>query len=279
MSMSDFLAKAEKEFLYGGHLFAFGSAGVIFSTSIIGGFNADAGFLILIYFIYYLIYLYDHSVGADSDVITNPIRAEYLKDKIKKEKYIFILSCFIIGIILVLKRSLFIFIASILTLGLGVLYGRIFKNITKIIIAFKNFFVAAFWAIIVIYASLCHGFGVSSAVGLLSLFVFVRMLAVQIFFDIRDVEGDSMKKLRTIPVVWGKENAVKIIYILNIISIFVLLFAIGIGCWNSGLILLSLSLLYNIYYLKKYKKGDGTCYLWAAAEPIIWSFLVMLSNI
>jgi 4-hydroxybenzoate polyprenyltransferase len=270
--------KLRKEFLYGGHIFAFGSAGVILSTALIGAFRPDYVFLALIYFIYYLIYLYDHSSGAELDAVTNPVRAAYLKSKAQQEKSVFAASALIIAAILLYKHDAFVALSSVLTLVLGVMYGKYFKGITMKVVAFKNYFVAAFWGIIVVYAAICHGVAISSAIWLFALFVFLRMLSIQAFFDIRDTEGDKMKKLRTFPVAYGRDNTVKIIYFLSLSSILLVFAAVWAGYWQARYAVLALSFFYGVFYLRKYQRGDDSSYLWAAGEFLLWTALVLLAN-
>jgi len=279
LDIKKIFAFAKNEFIYGGHLFAFAASGVILSTGIIGKFEVDPVFLILIYFIYYLIYLYDHSSGADADAMTNPIRAEYLKGKIEKEKYVFAISFLVIAAILFYKNSTFITVASILTLALGMLYGKFFKNITVRLVAFKNFFVAAFWGIIVLYAALCHGATLGYSIFSFSIFVFVKMLAIQAFFDIRDTEGDRLKKLLTFSVVYGPEKTIKIIRFLAILSCAIILGAVYAGYWKTSFVLLILSSVYSMVYIGKYYNKNSYCYLWAAGELLVWTFLILLANL
>jgi 4-hydroxybenzoate polyprenyltransferase len=279
MKKESLVGKAKKEFLYGGHIFAFGAAGVIYATAMIGGFRINYLFLVLIYFIYYLIYLYDHSSGAEMDAVTNPVRAEYLKSKVKREKYVFGASALIIIVVLLYKNNLFITISSILTLALGMMYGKYFKDITTRIVAFKNYFVASFWGIIVLYAAICHGVEINSAIWIFAAFVFIRMLSIQAFFDIRDTEGDKMKRLKTFPAVYGRENTIKIIYFLSTLSIILVFWAVVSGYWAARYAFLAASFVYGMLYIKKYRAGDNSCYLWAAGEFILWALLVLLANV
>lgn len=279
MKTQELLGVVRKEFLYGGHIFAAGAAGVVLSTALIGGFKPDAEFLVLIYLIYYIIYLNDHVAGAEQDAINNPVRSAYLKDKARRGTLLMAGAAFLSGYLIMEKGSLFVAAASLLTLILGVLYGRCFKGITKSVTAFKNYFVAAFWGIIVIYAAVCHGAPISAAVLVFSLYTFLRMLAIQAFFDVRDIKGDAEEKLKTYPVVWGVPKTLRFISVLNGFSVFLILVSTLKGYVPAAYLILILSVAYGASYIERYRRGDQSAYLWAAGEFLFWTMLVLIANV
>lgn len=271
-------SRVEEEFLYGGHIFALGSACIAASTIIILKTELNLGILLLFYLIFYIIYLYDHFKGVESDALTNSKRTAYLSGRAGNRLIVFRIMFSLVFFILVLSGDTKVFILGALILVMGISYGIFFKNITKKIFAFKNFFVALVWSILIFYALLCVREPYVFLVGLFAWFVFVRMLSIQIFFDIRDIEGDKIKHLLTVPVVMGERKAVELIYSIDLFMTISLLAVYSIPFYRNEIeIFFLLILVYRFFYMKKYFEKDQSCFLWAAGEPIVWFIIVIIS--
>lgn len=268
-----------KEFIFGGHLFALGATCVVAMCSLLFGLPIGLDLLLVTYLIFYPIYLYDYTQGATDDVLTNSARANYLSGN--KKAYFVIAGSFAVLTMLFIHFSNSItMLLGFAVLVLGLLYSSYFKKLTKKIIAFKNFFVSAVWALLVLFFFFYYSVPITAAALIMAGFVFTRMVAIQILFDVRDVDGDRKNGLLTIPVVMGNHKEFGLLKCLNIASIALLSFAV----YFHILPLISLSfvpvMFYAFSYIRKVKSSmnNYACYLLAAVEPIVWFSVVFFGS-
>ena len=268
-----------KEFIFGGHLFALGATCVVAMCSLLFGLPIGLDLLLVTYLIFYPIYLYDYTQGANDDVLTNSARANYLSGN--KKAYFVIAGSFAVLTMLFIHFSNSItMLLGFAVLVLGLLYSSYFKKLTKKIIAFKNLFVSAVWALLVLFFFFYYSVPITAAALIMAGFVFTRMVAIQILFDVRDVDGDRKNGLLTIPVVMGNHKEFGLLKCLNIASIALLSFAV----YFHILPLISLSfvpvMFYAFSYIRKVKSSmnNYACYLLAAVEPIVWFSVVFFGS-
>lgn len=268
-----------KEVIFGGHLFALGAVCVVAMCSLVFGLPIGSDLLVVTYMIFYPIYLYDYTKGASDDLLTNSVRATYLSGN--KKTYVVIAVSFMVLTILFMhySNSITMFMGFIVLI-LGLLYSSCFKQLTKKIIAFKNFFVSMVWALLVLFFFFYYSIPITSEALIMAGFVFTRMIAIQILFDVRDVEGDRKSGLLTIPVVLANHKEFRLLKCLNIASIILLV----ISVYLDLLPLITLSfvpvMFYAFSYIKKVRisMNNYACYLLAAVEPIIWFSAVFFGS-
>ncbi len=260
-----------KEFIFGGHLFALGAACVVAMCSLLFDLPIGLDLLVVVYLIFYPIYLYDYTQGVTDDLLTNSARARYLSGS--KKTYIVVGGSFAALTMLFthFSNSMTMFLGFII-LVLGLLYSSYFKQLTKKIIGFKNFFVSSVWALLVLFFFYYYSIPITNAALIIAGFVFTRMIAIQILFDVRDIEGDRKNGLLTIPVVLGNHKGFELLKGLNFASIVLLVISVYFGL----LPFISLSFVPIMFYASNYIKrvrgsmNNYAYYLLAALEPIIW---------
>jgi len=278
--IKSFLNSAGKEFIYGGHLFALNAVSIILMSAILLNIPVTWDILLSVYLIFYSIYSYDHFNGAKkNDYLTNLERALYLKDK---RKIPLLISGSILTSVLILLyfSNILILFFSLVILFLGLFYGSYFKKITRKIIAFKDFFVSFVWMILVFFLVCYYSYPLTLGVFLLASFIFLKMLIIQIFFDIRDIEGDKDEKLLTLPVIFGRNKALYILRLISVLPALMVFFYSYFNILPDFSLFLILALFFNFYYLgeHQYLKGRHYPYLLAASEPILWLFLVLFGK-
>lgn len=264
-----------KEVIFGGHLFATGSMAVVVACATLFMVPLSWDILFTSYLMFYAIYLYDYSKGASSDELTNGTRAKYLQCKNKS-------TCIVIAASALLIISLFTFttvlttIVSIGILILGLLYGSHFKKLTKKIPAFKNIFVSIVWSFMALFVFVYYSLPITYGALMLALFIFIRMMNIQILFDVRDVEGDRADGLLTIPAIFGEKKYPFILKLINLVSI---LFVAA--CVIQGFLpVIAMAIIpvfyYGVNYINKVltSKKNYTSYVYAACEPIMWMMLI-----
>jgi len=102
-----------------------------------------------------------------------------------------------------------------------------------------------------LFVPLHYSITISMSFLIIFLFINLKGMVNAIFFDLKDHLTDSREGLKTLPVVMGKENSIKLLHFLNFAAFFPLI----IGVYLGILPVISLSLIifffYSFYYLKK----------------------------
>lgn len=265
------------DFIYGGHLFAFGAICVAFMCSILFAIPITWDFLVIIYLTFYIIYLYDYFNGTEDDEKTNSKRANYFrKNDSKTITYILYGSIISIASIYVLYSDIPNMLIGFAILILGLTYQAYFKGLTKKITAFKNIFVSLVWAILVYVMFIYYSYPITSEALIISAFVFLRMTEIQILFDIRDIEGDQKKGLRTFPAIYGYRKGLMTLIAINFITAILLIYEAYIGALPYTALMIVPVIFYAQNYLDKVDKSrkDHNSYLFAAGEPFVWFILI-----
>ena len=265
------------DFIYGGHLFAFGAICVAFMCSILFSIPITWDFLVIIYLTFYIIYLYDYFNGTEDDEKTNSTRADYFrKNDSKTITRILYGSIISIASIYVLYSDIPNMLIGFAILILGLTYQAYFKGLTKKITAFKNIFVSMVWAILVYVMFIYYSYPITSEALIISAFVFLRMTGIQILFDIRDIEGDQKKGLRTFPAIYGYRKGFMTLIAINFITAILLIYEAYIGALPYTALMIVPVIFYAQNYLDKVDKSrkDHKSYLFAAGEPFIWFILI-----
>lgn len=271
-----FLHMLWKEIVFGGHLFALGSVSVVMACSFIFMIPVSWDIIFVTYLLFYAIYLYDYIQGASSDKLTNGSRADYFLCK-DKSKCTVIVTSLVLFALMVFFTSITITVIGMTILALGLLYGSHFKKLTKKIPAFKNFFVSIVWAFMAIFAFIYYSVPITYGAFMLALFVFIRMMNIQILFDVRDMEGDREDGLLTVPAIMGDKKYPFILRFINLVSVILML-----GCVVLGLLpVFTLAVIpvfyYAVTYINKVVKSrkETSSYIFAAFEPIMWSVFIL----
>ncbi len=195
------------EFIYGGHLVSLGAPAYVLSVSLLMGMEPLKQLLLISYLMPLIVYNYNYFGEMDSDESTNPERVHYVRSKTALYPVIIISYMAVLAIALYLYANWgLIEFVSILVIG-GVLFTVVLKDLTKMIPCFKNVYTALIWAFggtffPVFYLSLHVGWFFI----LVFMFMYSRSIANVIFFDLKDMEGDAARGLKTLPTLVGKKR-------------------------------------------------------------------------
>jgi 4-hydroxybenzoate polyprenyltransferase len=264
-----------RELVFGGHLFAIGSVSVVMACSIVFMIPVSWDILFVTYLLFYAIYLYDYSQGASSDEATNSSRAKYLLCK-NKSKCTVIITSLVLFTIMISFTSILITAIGMSILILGLLYGSHFKKLTKKIPAFKNVFVSVVWAFMAVFAFVYYSLPITYGAMMLALFVFLRMMNIQILFDVRDMEGDRKDGLLTVPAILGDKKYPFILRLINIVSVIFILGCVVLNLLPAFTLAIIPMFSYGVKYINKVVRSrtEYTSYIFAAFEPIMWSVFI-----
>ncbi len=187
-----------------------------------------------------------------TDLKEDSINAPERGKSIKKIELIFKISValsFLLSLVLGFFESILILPILLFALFMGILYSvRLSRKIPRLkdITGVKNFTVAFSWAVNSTFFPLIYLTNQKIVLILLIFYIFfIKSYINSIIFDIRDVEGDRMSGVRTIPVSLGREKTKILLIILNSTLLpwllmfqdyftkyfYVLLFSIAYGYW------------------------------------------------
>jgi len=85
-------------------------------------------------------------------------------------------------------------------------------------------------------------------------FFFLKSFINAVLFDIRDIEGDGMSGVRTIPVVFGRQKTKNLLLILNSTLILWLAFSYLAGLFHQYLFVLIFAIVYGYGYILHFCK-------------------------
>lgn len=279
------LDSIKDEITYGGYLAALGSPCLVISTCLIINIKLDLPMLLISYLLPLIVYSYDYYKDIDKDIKNDSIRAIYLKKKAKNYPFIFSFYIILLAFLLVLysNYSLIAFILAIILSGL--LYNFLLKDFTKKIPAFKNMFTAIIWALggaffPLFYNSLC----ISESFLIMFILIFSRCIINVIFFDLKDIENDKAEGLKTLPVIIGKNNTIKILNFVNIIAFIPLILGIYFYIVHFKALFLVIFFFYGYYYINKgnlhsSSELEAAAHKLADSEFILWPLLLLAVNI
>ena len=267
------------EFIYGGHLQCLGFAGVAFIASYLLNLRPDWKFFLAVYLIFYPIYVYDRRKGVKEDEATNIQRTSHFKKYFQKISLLFYFAIFLLLFVLFLSHNLTFAFYSIVLLLLGLLYPIFMKGLTRKIIGYKNFYVAAFFAAICL-APLLYFHNSFSLVLISSfiLFVYLSALKMQVFLDVKDLSVDKEKGLLTVPALLGREKSFLFLELAILLNLLLLILFVFFHIFPPFMLVLLFVFLYNFYCLKLIKKGNYLGYILESGEFFLWAILVFMDT-
>ncbi|MCK4729921.1 MAG: UbiA family prenyltransferase [Candidatus Aenigmarchaeota archaeon] len=191
-----------------------------------------------------LIFNLNRLTDKAEDEINTPQRASFVA---KQSSYFFIFSLFlcIFLLLIVLFINFNVFLFVLVTVIIGICYSVL--RIKKIFLL-KNVLVAIVWGVTPLIVGLYYNIINYS---LLSLIVFfsLQFFINNVMFDIKDMKGDKIHKIKTLPNTIGIKNTKIICYCINIFLVFFLLSNIYYGFLPIKSIILFFFICYVFMYL------------------------------
>jgi len=102
-----------------------------------------------------------------------------------------------------------------------------------------------------------------------------------VFFDVKDLESDRQRNLKTLPVIFGKRMTIYLLHLINLIALIPLIVGVYSNDIPKESLVLLVFTLYSFYYLTQALFLDGKIlrtlsYVIADAEYILWSILIII---
>jgi 4-hydroxybenzoate polyprenyltransferase len=277
---------AWNEFIYGGHLLSLGAVSFIFTSALLLGAKITWDCLVVVYLGVHSAYLYNRYKDYYKDYLTNPKRTNYLKKGVNKIP--FIIVSFFVLIILILffysEPAVIFFGLFLLVVSLSYSCSKGLKNITRKIPGFKNLFVSLIWSSLPLFLVLYYSLPINLALILVIIFLFLRFFINTSSFDIKDIQSDKKEGLLTLAIVLGKKKLIKLLILLNFLSLFFLI----IGIYFDHFPLYSIPLIifsgfYALFFLRAIKENkinqDFLYNVIIDAEFFLWLGFILLGKI
>jgi 4-hydroxybenzoate polyprenyltransferase len=279
----DYFNNILNEIIHGGYLTALGAPALVLTTSIITNSNINIPLLIISYLIPLIVYSYDYMSDLDKDVESNSARYNHLQKKKKYYPFILVFYCILlISLLVIFSNYKLILFIILITLG-GFLYATVLKGLTKRIPIFKNIYTVLTWSLGgTLFVPL--QFSLTLSLPFIIVFVFINMkgLINAIFFDLKDSITDSKEGLKTLPVILGNKNAIKLLHVLNFAAFIPLIIAVILKIIPVLTLSLIIFFFYSFYYLNKAQKSiDDNVWVKLGSiadfEFIFWPFILVIS--
>ncbi len=213
--------------------------------------------LIASFLIIFSIYTFNKLTDTEEDSVNIPKRAGF----IAKNKRLVIwaaIASFVVALYLsFLQNTLSVFII-LFPFCMGVLYSIKISNFRlKDVTGIKNIVVALSWAVLGTSLPLAvSSFSDYLPVILIFYFFFIKCFINTVVFDVRDIEGDMLSGVRTIPVFLGKHNSKNLLLGLNSTLLVWLAFSYFNGFFRQYLIVLIFCIFYGYLYIPYFFKDD-----------------------
>ena len=119
------------------------------------------------------------------------------------------------------------------------------KDITGI----KNISVALSWAVVGAFIPISVSYRNVIQIILIFYFIFIKLFINSTLFDVRDIKGDRMNGVRTIPVYLGLMKTRKLLIIFNTTLVVWLIYLYSHGFFHKYLIVLIFNIFFGYWYI------------------------------
>jgi 4-hydroxybenzoate polyprenyltransferase len=213
-----------------------------------------AAFLIM-----YAVYGLNKLTDLSEDAINTPERAKLIK-KIAVLFKCSLMFSFILSLLLVFSVNVITLPILLFPLFSGIIYSlRLSPNLPRLkdITAVKNTIVALAWGVLsTLLPAICLLEKEFMQIIALFYFFFLKSFINSTIFDVRDIEGDTISGVRTIPVVFGRQRTKKLLIILNSTLIPWLAFSYFAGFFHQHLFVLIFTVAYGYWYILHFCKEE-----------------------
>ena len=202
----------------------------------------------------FTVYNLNKLTDIKEDSINVPERAGFI-EKNKHSVYFASISSYIVALSLSFLLNPFAIFIILFPLCIGITYSIKISNLRlKDITGIKNIVIALSWSVAGTFFPLIVSFRDLILISLIFYFFFTKLFINTVLFDIRDIEGDRMSGVRTIPVVFGRQKTKNLLLILNSTLIPWLAISYLSGFFHQYLFVLIFAIAYGYGYILHFCK-------------------------
>ncbi len=222
---------------------------LVYFSFLLYGINDDFNLLLSSFFVAFTIYSLDKLSNIKEDSISLPERAAFV---CRHRRVITgaIAASYISAFSLSILKNLYALFIVHFPLFIGLIYSlKIITVRLKDITGIKNIAVALSWAVLGTFFPLAVSFRNIYEMMFIFYYFFTKLFINTTLFDVRDIKGDRMNKVITIPVFLGLKKTKKLILLLNSTFIPWLAFSYLQGFFHQYLFVLIFSIFYGYWYI------------------------------
>jgi len=254
---------------------------LLYFSFLLYGIKYNFNLLLASFFITFVVYSFDKISCIDEDYKRMQNRSIFIYNN--KNLILFgIFISYISAFIFTLITNLYALIIIHFPLLIGMIYSRkIFNVRLKNIIGIKNIVVALSWTIIGTFLPLVINSKEIIIIFFVFYYIFIKLLINTIIFDIRDIKGDSMNGVITIPVFLGLKKSKNLLLILNSTLILWLIFSNNLFYKYFYILIFTIiyGYLYILYFCKNNKMIGKSLDIFVDGEFIIIFIITQISII
>jgi len=232
-----------------------GALKVLFASLLIGVFAPNL--ILASFFSVYSVYSLNKLTDMKEDAINNPDRVKVIAGR----ERIFatsVFSSFVITFILGFMHDFCCVFILFFPLFCGIIYSvRILPSLPRLkdITGVKNLIISISWGVgSSLLPATCLQERQPLQVAFLFYFFATKSFVNSLLFDVRDIEGDRINGVRTIPVVIGREKAKKLMLSLNSTLLIWLILSFYLGFFRKYLPVLAFSIAYGYWYILHFSR-------------------------
>lgn len=227
---------------------------MLFTSQSLLGLPTSLELLLIAFLISFSAYNINRKTDTKEDRISHPERTEFLNSYYK---YIRIVAsvAYIIALFIAFSNSVVVGLIVLLPLISVSLYSipwipAFTTTRLKDIFVVKNATVAIVWAIGVTMLPLAYFEKPQTLTSMVVFFyIFLKVFGNTVTSDIRDVTGDTVHNIRTIPIKFGIANTKKILTLINLVSFCIIIVSVLYNLLTTAAYLVSLVVIYTQIYI------------------------------
>lgn len=232
-----------------------GASSIAYITLFLMSLPQNPIIIATVFFGFMLIYNLNRLTDCEEDRINSPDRIVFA-NQYNKPLLLISAPSYAYFSLLVLSVSPDAFIVSIVQIVIGVIYS-IFR--IKRYFIFKNMIVAITWGATALFSGIYYN-RLDTSLMLFFLIFTLQFFVNNMIFDIKDIKGDRACNIKTIPNTFGARKTIRIGYIINTLSVLILISNI-LNKTLTGNSVILLPLLFYVYmYLYIYGRISDRIY-------------------
>jgi len=253
---------------------------VPYSTFVLYGIVIDYNLLLSSFLLAFSVYSLDKLSGIKEDSICMSQRSWFISCHKKILIYITILS-YTVAITFACLKNIVALLVIVFPLCIGLLYSIKISTVRlKDIPALKNISISISWALVGAFLPLAVESKPFILVALLFYFGFVKCFINTVLFDVRDIDGDSVNGVRTIPVIFGLRKTKSLLLFLNSTLILWLIICLSGRFFHQYVFILILSVFYGywiiLYFCRENKIISKPIDLFVDGEWVLIAMCIFL---
>jgi len=236
---------------------------VVFVSYILVGATPNAFLLTAAFFITLSVYNMNRVFDKDEDAINFGERSRIFRGH---EKAWLFVSSASLAVAIALGAS--VSFSSLLVLLIppvsGAFYSVRLRGLPRLkdLTGVKSLVVASGWALTSFGLVVSGAGGMSVAALLVAVFVFIKLLVNTVLFDIRDMNGDDVVGIKTLPLSLGPARTRALLMLLNLALAVWLLASYALGYFQTYLLPLAFSVIYGFVFTYALSRGGSASRHW-----------------